>query len=106
MIRSRFFCISNSDFVPGQRHLFQTEQQVSCSAERGPLCAYGSGDDVTAISQLVAALDDERQGVMVVGGQLVAVQDRHLGAGHLLLSHEHTHTHTHIHTHTHTHTHT
>lgn len=43
------------------------------------------GDDVTVMPQLIAALDDERQGVVVVGGQLVTVQDQHLSAGHLLL---------------------
>lgn len=69
---------------------FKAQQQVSCSGERGPLGAYGSGDDVTVMSQLIAALDDERQGVMVVGGQLVAVQDHHLGTSHLLLIHTHT----------------
>lgn len=67
---------------------FEAEQQVSCSAKGGPLGAYGSGDDVTAMSQLIATLDDERQGVMVVGGHLVAMQDNHLGTSHLLLIHK------------------
>lgn len=70
---------------------FEAEQQVPCSGERGPLCAYGSGDDSTVMSQLIAALDDERQGVVVVGGQLVTMQDRHLGTSHLLLIHRQTH---------------
>lgn len=70
----------------------KAEQQVSSSSERGPLGAYGSGDDITVMPQLVAALDDECEGVVVVGGQLVTVQDHHLGTSHLLLIHKHTHT--------------
>ena len=42
------------------------------------------------MSQLIAALDDERQGVVVVGSQLMTVQDHHLGTSHLLLQHRHT----------------
>lgn len=66
-------------------HVFQTLQQVSCSIERGPFGAYGVGDYITVVPQLVAVLDDERQGVVMVGGQLVAVQDHQLSSSHLLL---------------------
>lgn len=69
---------------------FEAEQQVPCTNERGPLCAYGSSDDVTVMPQLIAALDDECEGVVVVGGQLVTMQDHHLGTSHLLLSHRRT----------------
>lgn len=54
-------------------YLLKAAQQVSCSSERGPLGAYGDGDDITVMSQLIAALDDERQGVVVVCSQLVTV---------------------------------
>lgn len=63
----------------------QAAQQVPGSSQRCPFRAYGGGDDVTEVTQLVAALDDERQGVVVVGGQLVTVQYHHLRASHLLL---------------------
>ncbi len=66
---------------------FEAEQQVPRSSERGPLGAYGSSDDVAVVSKLIAALDDERQGVVVVGSQLVTVEDHHLGTTHLLLIH-------------------
>lgn len=39
------------------------------------------------MSQLVAALDDERQSIVVVGSQLVTMQDHNLGPSHLLLMH-------------------
>lgn len=65
---------------------FESVQQVPCSSERSPLCAYGSGDDITVMSQLVATLNDEGQGIVVVGSQLMAVQDHHLGASHLVLT--------------------
>lgn len=68
-------------------HFYPLEaaQQVPGSSERCPFCTYGGGDDVTEMTQLVAALDDERQGIVVVGGQLVTVQDHHLRTSHLLL---------------------
>lgn len=74
-------------------YLFETEQEVSCPSERAPLGAYGSGDDVTEMPQLVAPLDNESQGVVVVGGQLVTMQDHHLSTSHLLLIHRDTNTH-------------
>lgn len=68
-------------------HFYPLEaaQQVPGSGQRGPFCTYGGGDEVAQVTQLVAALHDERQRVVVVGGQLVAVQDHHLRASHLLL---------------------
>lgn len=68
-------------------YLFKAEQQVSCSNERGPLGSYGSSDDITEMSQLIAALHDECQGIVVVGSQLVTMQNHHLGTSHLLLKH-------------------
>lgn len=65
---------------------FKSVQQVPCSSERGPLRAYGSGDDITVMSQLIATLNDEGQGVVVVGSQLMAVQDNHVGTSHLVLT--------------------
>lgn len=73
-------------------HPLQAQQQVPGSGERGPLGAYGGGDDVAEVPQLVAALHDESQGVVVVGCQLVAVQDHHLSTGHLVLGHTKTQT--------------
>lgn len=86
MIFESLIMISCQHFYP-----FEAEQKVPCSSERGPFGAYGSSDDITVMSQLIAALNDERQGIMVVGGQLVTVQDHHLGTSHLLLIHKHTH---------------
>lgn len=63
----------------------EAAQQVPGSSQRCPFRTYGGGDDVTEVTQLVAALDDERQGVVVVGGQLVTVQYHHLRTSHLLL---------------------
>lgn len=40
---------------------------------------------VAEVSQLVAALHDERHGVVVSGGQLVSVEDDNLSSGHHLL---------------------
>src|SRR4029434_3097231 len=65
--------------------------------------------------QLVTTLHDQGHGVMVVGSQLVSVQNEQLSFAHLLLpgatsGHYHQNTHTHTHTHAHicknTHTHT
>lgn len=68
-----------------QPYPLEAAQQVPGSSERCPFCTHGGGDDVTEVTQLVAALDDERQGVVVVGGQLVTVQYHHLRTSHLLL---------------------
>ena len=48
------------------------------------------------VAQLVAALHDERQGVVVAGRQLVAVQDDDLGAAHHLLGDTRTRTRTRV----------
>lgn len=44
---------------------------------------------VAEVSQLVAALHDERHGVVVSGRQLVSVEDDDLSSGHHLLVEEH-----------------
>lgn len=72
-----------------RKYLFEAVQQVSCSGERSPLGAYGSSEDIAEMPQLVAALDDECQGVVVIGSQLVTMQDHNLGPRHLLLIHKH-----------------
>lgn len=71
-------------------YLLKAHQQVSCTGERSSLGAYGSADDITEMSQLVAALDDECQSVVVVSSQLVTMQNHNLGTSHLFLRYKNT----------------
>ena len=67
-------------------YLLQADQQVPDTSEGGALGPQRGGEHVTAVAQLVAALDNQRQGVVVTGSQLMPVEDDDLGTAHLVLS--------------------
>lgn len=78
--------------IHSEQYLSETEQQLMQLQETGVFGLQGDVERVAGVAELVAALHDESNGVVVSGWQLVSMKDDDLSSSHHFLVEPDTHT--------------
>lgn len=80
------------------QYLFKTQQQLVRVQELCTFSLQSGMESVAVVAKLIAALHDQRHGIVVTSGQLVSVKDADLGLRHHLLGRADKHARTHART--------